>query len=116
MDRPRRSAYHNCGEVTSFSGCTHVSGHNLESLHELLVGPVQPEAMSAILGEGTQDDERTDLSMRVAILQLLPDSTTRLRGTLWALEVHTLDQLGDTVERCRVVPVRTEDLDPVRDG
>ena len=58
-------------------GRTHIPRHFFESLHERLIGPVQLEPLPRILGQSAKDDERSQLAMDVAVLELLPQCTRR---------------------------------------
>lgn len=54
--------------------------------------------------------------MNVSILQLLPQRPRRLEYTLRALQPDTLIQLCHSIQGILGVPIRSQDLDPIRDG
>lgn len=57
---------------------TYVGCHQSETLHQLLIGPVELESLARILCESSQNDKGSDLAMNVAVLELLPDSSRSL--------------------------------------
>jgi hypothetical protein len=61
-------------------------------------------------GQGSQ------LPMYVAILEFLPNRPRTLGNSVHALNPDTLKQLVDSVVRILFVSVRSENLDPIRDG
>ena len=62
------------GRFHPCSNTTYVSGHLLEATDKLHIRPVDLESFAGILGESTEDDKRSELSVDVAILELLADS------------------------------------------
>lgn len=54
--------------------------------------------------------------MNVSILELLPDRPRTLGNTIHSLNPDTLEELVDPIVRILFVSVRSENLDPIRDG
>lgn len=61
--------------IGSIDKVTYIGCHQPETLHQLLIGPVELEPLARILCESSKNDKRSDLTMDVTVLKLLPDST-----------------------------------------
>lgn len=71
--------------------------------------------MTAVLGQRAEDDQRTQLAVNIAVLELLANRTGCFASTLEALDVDAFDELGNAIERVLLIPVAAENLDPVGD-
>jgi hypothetical protein len=57
---------------------THVRRHIFQPCEELLVCPVDLETLAGVLSESSEDHERPELAVDIAVLELLSDRTASL--------------------------------------
>lgn len=81
-----------------------------QALQQGLVGKGPLEARAGVLDEPVEDDERAQLTVGVAILELLADGTGSFGGA-GGLQLNDLDELGDAAEVILLVLLRREVLD-----
>lgn len=68
-----------------------------QTLEQGFIGKGPLETWAGILDEAVEESQGTQLTVQIAVLELLPDGTGGLGGTR-VLEVDDLDEVRDTAE------------------
>lgn len=74
-----------------------VGSAHAQALQQRLIGKGALEPLSGVLDETIQEDQGSDLSMNIAILELLADGSRSLAGAR-GLELDDFNEVGDAAQ------------------